>query len=100
MIAIKNMEMPKGCQHCMYFRKHLFGNGIDYSYSCVLGATEFQMPWIRQMEERASDCPLAEIVTCKDCKYIRQNEDNEYYCDLSGGYYDPDYYCADGERRK
>lgn len=100
MIAIKGKEIPKGCQHCIYFRKHLFGNGLDYSYSCVLGATEFPMPWIRQMEERASDCPLVEIVTCKDCKY-RDPEDK--FCDCGhtirwSGPREDIFYCADAER--
>lgn len=109
MIAIKDKEMPNGCQHCMYFRKHLFGNGLDYSYSCILGATHFPYPWIRQMEERGSDCPLVEIVTCKDCKYYKEiplnssdeiiatckkNKDRNYH------FLHPNFYCADGERRE
>lgn len=98
MIAIKGKEIPKGCQRCMFFRKHLFGNGVDYSYSCVLGATEFPMPWIRQMEERASDCPLVEIIACKDCGNMRHIKDGDYCCDLSGRYHNPDYYCAYAER--
>lgn len=57
-IIVSNMNMPFGCQKCMFFRKHSFANGLDYSYSCVLGAKDFSMPWIRQMEERASDCPI------------------------------------------
>lgn len=57
-IIISNMNMPPGCQKCKFFRKHLFGNGLDYSYSCILGAKDFPMPWIRQMEEKASDCPI------------------------------------------
>ena len=103
MIAIKETKMPKGCQHCMYFRKHLFGNGLDYSYSCVLGATHFPYPWIRQMEERASDCPLVEIVTCKDCKHLCHIEDapkvlvcGKHNCQQVS----KNYYCADGERRE
>ncbi len=71
MIAIKDMEMPKGCQRCRYFQKHLFGNGLDYSYSCLFGATEFPYPWIRQMEERASDCPLIELEERKVGKWIK-----------------------------
>lgn len=93
MIAIKNMEIPKGCQNCMYFRKHLFGNGLDYSYSCVLGATEIPMPWIRQMEERASDCPLIEIITCKDCRHKRGDVCRNYRHIISD-----DFYCADAEK--
>ena len=61
MIIIKNMDIPKGCQKCRLFRKHMFGNGLDYSYSCELGAKDFPMPWIRQQEERATDCPLEDL---------------------------------------
>ncbi len=57
-IIVSNMNMPPGCQKCKFFKKHFFGNGFDYSYSCILGAKDFPMPWIRQMEERASDCPI------------------------------------------
>ena len=103
MIVIKNTKMPKGCQHCMHFRKHIFGNGIDYSYSCMLGATEFPMPWIRQMEERASDCPLVEIVTCKDCKHCCHITDTpkvllceKHNCQQVS----KNFCCKDGERRE
>jgi hypothetical protein len=57
-IIISNINIPPGCQKCKFFKKHLFGNGLDYSYSCILGSKDFPMPWIRQMEERASDCPI------------------------------------------
>lgn len=95
MIAIKDMEMPKGCQRCKFFRKHLFGNGLDYSYSCMLRATEFPYPWIRQLEERASDCPLVEIITCKDCKHNKNG-----ICPNYRHFVEDDFYCADAERRE
>lgn len=95
MVAIKDMEIPKGCQRCRFFRKHLFGNGLDYSYSCMLGATEFPYPWIRQMEERASDCPLVEIITCKDCIHR-----DEYGCRHGHPNCKNNFYCADAERRE
>lgn len=59
-IQIKNFDMPIGCQKCKFFRKLMFGNGLDYSYSCILGAKEFPMPWIRQLDNRADDCPIIE----------------------------------------
>lgn len=105
MIAI-NKEMPKGCQRCVFFRKHMFGNGLDYSYSCALGGTEFPMPWIRQMEERASDCFLTEIVTCKDCEHkvflaSDSKGNTTYMCDKHcKNITDEDFYCRDGERKK
>ena len=95
-MVVINMEMPKGCQHCKFFRKHAFGNGLDYSYSCDLGATNFPMPWIRQMEERAKDCPLVEIGTCKDCWHI-YCEHHEETCDMDE--YDPNFYCKDFKKR-
>lgn len=60
-IIISNMNMPLGCQRCKFFRERLFGNGLDYLYSCILGAKDFPMPWIRQMDERASDCPIKSL---------------------------------------
>jgi len=57
-IMIKNLDMPTGCQKCKFFRKHI--NGLNYSYSCFLGAKEFPMPWIRQLDNRAVDCPIIE----------------------------------------
>ena len=62
-IIIKNLDVPVGCQKCKFFHKHMFGNGLDYSYSCVLGAKDFPFPWIRQMDNRASDCPIEEPKT-------------------------------------
>ena len=77
--------MPSGCQKCKFFRKHLFGNGLDYSYSCMLGAKDFPMPWIRQMEERASDCPIVTFdnVRAEIAKYesdCRLSEDEYPSC--------------------
>lgn len=37
------------------------------------------------------DCPLVEIVTCKDCKH---NDEGTCYIDGL------DYFCSSGERRK
>lgn len=60
-IMIKNFDMPMGCRKCKFFRKKMFGNGLDYSYSCFLGAKKFPMPWIRQIDNRAVDCPIIEV---------------------------------------
>ena len=52
-------------------------------------------------EERASDCPLVKIVTCKDCKHLCHIEDvpkvlvcGKHNCQQVSG----NFYCADGER--
>jgi hypothetical protein len=45
-------------------------------------------------KERAKDCPLVEIVTCKDCKHNKNG-----VCPNYRHFVDDDFYCADAERR-
>ena len=83
------MDIPKGCQKCRLFRKHMFGNGIDYSYSCELGAKDFPMPWIRQLEERATDCPLEELeVLRKENKNLKDKLEQIQYISFYSDYGD------------
>lgn len=85
MVAIKDMEMPESCADCE--RGSICGYGLGYS--------------------RAKNCPLVEIVTCKDCKYYRNKENKHSYCtkrlnvdSITDRYREPDYYCADAERKE
>lgn len=89
MIAIKDMvEMPKNCNECPY--------SCDY---CALTGE-----WVSDTEQiRDKNCPLVEIVTCKDCEHCRFEsvEGMPYYwCDKDDRVTSEDYYCADAERRK
>lgn len=82
MIAIKGMKMPKNCVECNDL-------GLQEALDCRLiysGCANCG---------RHPDCPLVEIVTCKDCKYNYENS-----CDFDGFGIDDDYFCANGERRK
>lgn len=81
MIAIKDMKkMPSCCYECPYFD--------DY---CALTGK-----WERDTEQvRDKDCPLVEIVTCKDCKHNYENS-----CDFDGFGIDDDFFCAGGERKE
>ncbi len=40
-----------------------------------------------------------EPITCKDCKSRKCNDAGDYYCDITGGYYEPDYHCKDAKRK-
>ena len=53
MIAIKGMKMPKCCMYCPLF------DG-EYGTCNIIGETKADAT-----EERAKNCPLVEIVTCK-----------------------------------
>ena len=53
MIAIKGKNMPKCCMYCPLF------DG-EYGTCNIIGETKAYAT-----EERAKNCPLVEIVTCK-----------------------------------
>lgn len=88
MIAIKGMDMPKDCIGCR----------IGYSVlNCPCNGSTLVFDY---QDKRHPDCPLIEIVTCKDCKYWN-NDGNKTTCDKNIGYGFPeDYFCGNGERKK
>lgn len=71
MIAI-NMEMPKCCHWDCPLCNEDGG-------ACMLGAYDSKTD---TKKERAKDCPLIEIVTCKGCKHrdTRTEKDGFAYC--------------------
>lgn len=86
MIAI-DIEMPKNCLDCPI--RHYIDNEGNY---CDLTG----------LYNREDDCPLVRIVTCKDCIHngtmrckCFMSDRNEYM-----SYNNPNFYCADGERRE
>lgn len=90
MIAI-NMEMPKCCHWDCPLCNEDGG-------ACMLGAYDTKTD---TKKERAKDCPLAEIVACKDCaKGQREYSISGKYCIWMGGITEDDFYCADAERRE
>ncbi len=93
MIAIKDMEMPKGC----WYSTNLRLSGIT---TCPL-KTYCSEKHIKEapLDTRPSDCPLVEIVTCENCKHNGYSSVTRIYCKLHKWYPCSDYYCADGERR-
>ena len=44
---------------------------------------------------------MVEVVRCKDCKHWTRRECGSYgTCCMHDGFYDADWYCADGEKRE
>lgn len=93
MIAIKEMEMPKSCFQCDFY---------SGEYGCRLKFTEECNPSV----EKPDDCPLIEIVTCKDCKHnayetkIKGDESIRIFCRKNKTYRCIDGFCSDGKRRE
>ena len=96
MIAIKDMEMPESCGKCemtticrTYLNQQVNRPSTMYSFG---------------QSERPDNCPLVEIVTCKDCKHSpivnRNNNETTVYCELHNFYPCSNYYCRDSKRRE
>ncbi len=98
MVAIKDMKMPKSCWNCD-FCYEIDGFHCSISHNC-LAKKVTDLP----NKNRPSDCPLVEIVTCKDCKHCYPDEDGRgYHCERDSnvrfsvhGY----FWCSDGKRRE
>ena len=93
MIAVKG-EMPKNCSECSFKANDYVCGLLDCAFSC------------NHFTERNYNCPLVEIVTCKDCKHYKHHGTNGYcskrvntdsHTDV---YREPNYFCALGERRE
>jgi hypothetical protein len=68
-----DMEMPKECYRCPLL------DG-EYGTCNIIGETKVDMT-----EERAKNCPLVEIGTCKDCKHLcdwHNGRSKGLYCGL------------------
>ena len=77
-IIIKGMDMPKGCDE-----------------TCPLKSAG----WCCE----GNDCPLIEIVQCKECKWsYRDERDGILWCKVHLSHYrvNGDCFCSYGERRK
>lgn len=89
MIGIKDMEeMPKGCCE--------FNKDTDMVLHCPLYNSCDKRTTIK-VNFKPVDCPLVEIITCKDCKHYRNGLE---HCTQYVMPTNDDFYCADAERIK
>ena len=88
-----DIEMPTDCASCW----------IRLNIGCRIAN---ESGWLNN--RRDEQCPLKELVQCKDCKYAYLTSDGECkYCDMEKDdngslverYCSWDWFCADGERR-
>ena len=92
MVAIKGMEMPNRCDECQ----------------CAVGS---ECPFLRvdveeEMGSRDMNCPLVEIITCKNCDHYEDilaaidkdgNKKILHFCKKYRKSVSEDFYCADAE---
>ncbi len=86
MIAIPNMDKPKSCIEC--------DSDFGYAIGCKLWY-EFK-DWRKQTHP---DCPIIDIVPCKECKWWDNNDDANRCTHEDGGMWaKPNAFCSYGER--
>lgn len=96
MIAIKDMQMPKRCAKCRFCTNKKtndygsFGECLLQDNKKVNRNSVNNLVWSRD-----SDCPLVEIVTCKECKSECTEKNGEKFSETR-----PDFFCADAERKE
>ena len=89
MVAIKDMEMPKGCVSC---------NFCTDDWCCKI-QHKYINNFIPNHINRDPNCPLVEIGTCKDCKHFHNVRKDFNTCDLWTIACADNHYCADFEKR-
>lgn len=94
-VYIKDLAMPELCKECPF--KTCFIRVNIKSYVCLINGGECEK----------TDCPLIEIIPCKECKNSHMTYDGKCkYCDLERDdddnfiecYFDGDHFCSYGER--
>ena len=92
MVAVKGMEIPKNCMDCpLTYPRWDF----DIGCKCCKAIIGHHEEYGEYKTTRHPDCPLVEIVTCKDCKF---NDNNT--CVIDGFGVADDYFCAGGKRKE
>lgn len=99
-VIVKGMKVPEYCSQCKFFRNR---NG-----NCWCKALESGMRFEEILNGRREDCPLVELIRCKDCKYMYtecgmrlcEKLDSLFYNSEDQESIDADFYCKWAERRK
>lgn len=97
-IIIEDMKMPKSCIVCPF----------EHNGDCYGGKSKRIMDIEDFNYYRHPNCPLKEIVCCKDCKHFGEADSVEpkyheckYFSDFATVYYMlEDDYCSCAERRE
>lgn len=87
MVAVKGMKIPESCIDCPFVK----AEGTKFFCSRIMKYIDKD-----NLGNKHDDCPLVEIVTCKDC----DNRCTGGLCTKHNITVTKDFYCADGERRE
>ena len=95
MVIFKGMEPQTDCQKCPFVATDGADTLLRPRMMCMaLWATKHEVKHCVK-GKILDDCPLVEIVTCKNCKH---NDEDTCYIDGLG--VRDDYFCSSGERKE
>ena len=95
MVIFKGMEPQTDCQKCPFVATDGADTLLRPRMMCMaLWATKHEVKHCVK-EKILDDCPLVEIVTCKDCKH-----NDEDTCYIDGLRVSDDYFCSSGEGKE
>ena len=99
MVILKGIEPQTDCQKCPFMATDV--TDILSPMMClILWATKHEVKHCVQ-GETLDDCPLEEIVTCKNCKHRKKVKDDwGYYCEYTNMVMDDDEFCSSAERKE
>lgn len=98
MVAIKGMKIPNRCEECKFCLRQ---GANDYGSfgECLLQKNK-RVNCLTL--SRDDDCPLVEVITCKDCKHWDKKEKYcEHLANTIGWFVctSEDFYCKNAERK-
>lgn len=88
MIAVREMNIPKNCEECKFCINQKTNDYGSFG-ECLLQTSRVNC----LNSSRDTDCPLVEIVTCKDYAYCK-----DLWCEKDSCVVSEDYYCGGGEK--
>ena len=69
-VIVKDMKMPESCAECCFLSYDDYATGHEYECTAL---SEF-MDEDELPEGRRDDCPLVELIRCKDCAHYDISE--------------------------
>ena len=102
-VLVKGWEIPKSCENCPFFGDVFYPDDDDGDdeFVCSLGP---RLRYWQYAGKEEKDCPLIEIVHCRDCAYGEIDDPDfpdQYKCNYSGCDWNKgDFFCAYGDKRR
>lgn len=94
-VIVKGMKMPDRCASCPLLEYDDYATGKEHHCN----ALNVAMSWDDLPEGRREDCPLVELIRCKDCKNSKPIDSEWLECQHDKRCMKENGFCSWAERR-